>query len=40
MLLREGPESHFIFLPITFSLFVFFFSPPPFLNQSNVERVL
>lgn len=26
MLLREGPESHFIFLPITFSFFVFFFS--------------
>lgn len=24
-ILREGPESHFIFLPITFSFFVFFF---------------
>lgn len=42
-LLREGPESHFIFLPITSSFFVFFFFfffSLFFLNQSDVELVL
>lgn len=38
-LLHEGPESHFIFLPITFSFFVFFFFLLS-LNQSDVELVL